>query len=170
VNQDEYIRSLYFVVSDTYKHDPEKRQVCMERFYVQDIVRRDIGEAFYAYALYEYIVSLRRTRNQNIEALSNIDSASSHEPLSHAHEKYIDRTEAVRHLVKTIAARIGHVIDPAIHSESEIYRKQWIDTVDKQGQLLLNYSLDWKVNRGLAEASQMLGVSLEGIITEHMRA
>lgn len=45
---------------------------------------------------------------------------------------------------------------------------KWINAIDREGRLLLNHQLDWKVSRSIREISEILGIrSIIDLIREH---
>lgn len=56
------------------------------------------------------------------------------------------------------------------HLGDELVAQKWIDAIDKKGRLLLNYQLDWKVNRSIDEVSEILGIrSIIDLIQDHRK-
>ncbi|MDD2871519.1 MAG: hypothetical protein PHS49_06020 [Candidatus Gracilibacteria bacterium] len=59
------------------------------------------------------------------------------------------------------------ILDLNFKKNTYINNKSLTENLDNQGFLRMSTFYDWKVNRGLLEASEILGIDLENIIKEH---
>lgn len=136
----------------------EERESYLRNFEINDQVKRDIWEAFYVFAMLWYIKDLKRS-------YLSIKSTFQEEKEIMS----IPHNEASARLMKLTSKRVNHYIwDEDTENISLEEKKKWIDSIDKKWRLLLNYMLDWKVNRSIEEISETLWIkSITWLIQEH---
>lgn len=130
----------------------------LENFEVSDYVKRDIGEAFYVFALLWFIKDIKKTY---------LNLGSIYDDETEILE--VEYDEAVNRLLTTTSKRVDYVLDLDQNRGEHDFNRDWIDSIDAKWRLLMNYILDWKVNRGIGEISEILWIkSVSDMIHKHI--
>lgn len=130
----------------------------LENFEVRDYVKRDIGEAFYVFALLGFIQDIKKTY---------LNLGSIYDDETEIPE--VEYEEAVNRLLSTTSKRVEYLLDLNQNRSEHDFNRDWIDSIDAKWRLLMNYILDWKVNRGIWEISEILWIkSVSDLIHKHI--
>lgn len=137
--------------------DTGEQEKYLSNFDIWDIVKRDIGEAFYVFAMLAYIKDIRES-HAKIAAIGNNLKIS--DPISYP--------EAITRVRRIFSRRVNFVMEDHMHLSESERQKRLIDTMDQEGVIRFLTELDWKVGRNEQEASKMAWVkSMAAIIQEH---
>ncbi len=129
----------------------------MNNFDVAGIIKRDIGEAFYVFAMLAYIKDINQShakilaigKNQKINDFVG----------------YMDCMDRIRQL---FSRRVNFIIEDHAHLEIQERQKKLLDKMDQEGVIKFLTDLDWQVGRDEREASKMAGLkSMASLIKEH---
>lgn len=129
----------------------------LDNFDVKEKIQKEIWEAFYTYTLLWYIQDI-------IQRYEKIDTMFD-DKVKIVEAEY---NNAVKKLLATTSKRVDYKVDENIaHYETSV-NEWWINNIDKKSRLLMNYILDWKVNRWIDEISDILWInSLSNLIKKH---
>lgn len=125
-----------------------------------NIVAKDIWESFYTFSILTYIKDIKariirmRTNAKTMGAKKNINDDMSFD-------------EWFYRIKQSILNRINFIIseESTVSIFDKTYRKDWINRIDWSWRLRLNEKLDWKVNRGIDEVSNILWINnIENVI------
>lgn len=121
-------------------------------FEVEGIVKKDIWDAFYVFAILAFLQDIKSTYLNLWSIYDEVDIPE------------VDYHETVQRLMHTTANRVDYLVHP-----QGLNIQQWIESIDTKWRLLMNHILDWKVNRGIEEISEILWMkSIVWLIDKHM--
>lgn len=125
--------------------DREEQEKYFNNFQVDGAIKRDIGEAFYVFAILAYIKDIVESHGK-IAAIGNNHKISTPVP-------YNEAITRVRHV---FSRRVNFTMADHRHLSEEERQKNLIDTMDREGVIRFLTELDWKVGRNEKEASKMI--------------
>lgn len=132
----------------------------LSNFDIQDIIKRDIWEAFYVYALLWYIRDIKETYHKISTLFDEVPKKIE-----------VSYDEAVQRLLDTTSRKVWYVLTRDKNIQDPACNRWWIDSIDTKWRLLMNHILDWKVNRGIDEISDILWFqSLVDLIKKHIES
>ncbi|MDD5213855.1 MAG: hypothetical protein PHG82_05505 [Candidatus Gracilibacteria bacterium] len=117
------------------------------------IIAKDIGESFYTFALLAYIKDIK---NKILKVRRNLKNISASKNIN----ENISFDEAFYRVKQSVLNKINIMVSDKTKVDifNKFYRKEWVNKIDNAGRLKLNEKLDWKVNRGIEDVSDILGI------------